>query len=35
MTLDNDGHANPHAPRYPSDLPPRRDGTSPAAAPKV
>ena len=32
MTLDNDGHANPHAPRYPSDLPPRRDGTSPAAA---
>ncbi len=32
MTTDTEGNPNPHAPRYPSDLPPRRDGTSPAAA---
>ena len=32
MTMDTDGNANPHAPRFPSDPPPRRDGTSPAAA---
>lgn len=32
MTMDNDGNGLDTAPRLPSDLPPRRDGTSPAAA---
>jgi len=31
MTLNTDGHSTPHASRHPTDAPPRRDSTSPAA----